>query len=211
MPHVGCNAYVRRSDGGTAPNLVRRYGRLCADGLRGWSARVARRAGVRVRAPVNGCLTSMAGDSIRVRAPGLPQRSCRPRHQQLRTPSSAASAQPCAAEGHGPAAPNAKVQPHAAPTQLCPTRRSLAPHVGCNATLGDERPQTTSFTATSASVPRRDPPHLNETRTGADAVRVRASTIFGGEVVGAVGPSAVHAPVTSVLLTRAARTVASAR
>jgi hypothetical protein len=77
MPHGGCNAYVRRSDGGTAPNLVRRYGRLCADGLRGWSARVARRAGARVRVPVYGCLTSMAGDSNRVRAPGPPQRSCR--------------------------------------------------------------------------------------------------------------------------------------
>jgi hypothetical protein len=87
MPHVGCNAYVRRSDGGTAPNLVRRYGRLCADGLRGWSARVARRAGVRVRVPVNDGPSSMAGPAIGCERRGFRSRAAAPHQQQLRAPS----------------------------------------------------------------------------------------------------------------------------
>jgi hypothetical protein len=36
--------------------------------------------------------------------------------------------------------PNAKVQPHAAQTQLT-VAREMAPHVGCNATLGARMPQ----------------------------------------------------------------------
>jgi hypothetical protein len=69
-PTLGDPTVPASQSGKALPKAVRRR-------AAGWSTRVARRAGVRVRVPVNGCLSAMAGDSIRVRAPGLPQRSCR--------------------------------------------------------------------------------------------------------------------------------------
>jgi hypothetical protein len=120
-PHVGCNAYVRRSDGGAAPNLVRRYGKLCAAELRGWSARVARRAG---SAGTGACerLPHLIGWGQQSHASAGTSAAEPPTRTIISSapPRQAASAQPCAAAGHGPAAPNAKVQPHAAPTQLRP-------------------------------------------------------------------------------------------
>jgi hypothetical protein len=117
-PHVGCNAHVRRSDGAQEPTDENARNAGAPTGCGGGAHELRGGPGLRVRVPVNGCLSLMAKESIRVRAPGLPQRSCHAAPTATPNPLQAASAQPCAVEGHGPAAPNAKVQPHAAPTQL---------------------------------------------------------------------------------------------
>jgi hypothetical protein len=135
MPHVGCNAYVRRSDGGTAPNLVRRYGRWCADGLLRWSARVARRAGVRGARVLQLTSEEMLQAAFLHERRGFRGGAAALYQQQFRTP--------FLYRARNRAPSRVVVRRRLTPKfsrmrrrRNSPPRRALAPHVGCNATLG---------------------------------------------------------------------------